>query len=177
MRRVALALALLAALPGAAAAQYFGQNKVQYSTFNFEIIKTEHFDVHYYAREREAALDAARMAERSYARLSRLMNHEFKARKPIILYASQSDFAQTNAVGVDFDPEVKGRVSIPKARRVSRISCAALRTRSTRPSGGSRSQMAQSGWISSSTLTDGAWNVITPRLAKNAMPAGSFTTG
>ena len=104
MRRVALALALLAALPGAAAAQYFGQNKVQYSTFEFEIIKTEHFDVHYYAREREAALDAARMAERSYARLSRLMNHEFKERKPIILYASQSDFAQTNAVGVDFDP-------------------------------------------------------------------------
>jgi WD40 repeat protein len=103
-RRVALALCLLPALPVPAAAQYFGQNKVQYSTFEFDVIKTEHFDVHYYPREREAALDAARMAERSYARLSRVMNHEFKARKPIILYASQSDFAQTNAVGVDFDP-------------------------------------------------------------------------
>ncbi len=103
-RRVALSLCLLAALPGPAAAQYFGQNKVQYTGFEFEVIKTEHFDVHYYAREREAALDAARMAERSYARLSRLMNHEFRERKPIILYASQSDFAQTNAVGVDFDP-------------------------------------------------------------------------
>ncbi|HJS48317.1 MAG TPA: DPP IV N-terminal domain-containing protein, partial [Gemmatimonadales bacterium] len=103
-RRPALLLVLLALLPAPAAAQYFGQNKVQYSTFEFDVIKTEHFDVHFYPREREAALDAARMAERSYARLSRLLNHEFQARKPIILYASQSDFAQTNAVGVDFDP-------------------------------------------------------------------------
>jgi len=106
-RRAVLAAALascLAALPATARAQYFGQNKVQYSSFEFEVIATEHFDVHFYPREREAALDAARMAERSYARLSRLLNHEFKERKPIILYASQSDFAQTNAVGLDFDP-------------------------------------------------------------------------
>jgi Tol biopolymer transport system component len=104
IRRLALPVLLLTALPGAAAAQYFGQNKVQYSKFEFDVIKTEHFDVHYYPREREAAYDAARMAERSYARLSRLLNHTFKERKPIILYASQSDFAQTNAVGTDFDP-------------------------------------------------------------------------
>ena len=82
----------------AAAAQYFGQNKVQYRSFNFQSIQTEHFDIYYYPDERGGALDAARMAERAYARLSRILHHNFLSRKPIILYASQSDFQQTNVV-------------------------------------------------------------------------------
>ncbi|MGN6391076.1 MAG: BamA/TamA family outer membrane protein [Gemmatimonadales bacterium] len=99
-RTVPVLLAVLAGLPGALSAQYFGRNKVQYTQFHFKIIQTEHFDVYYYDRERTAALDAARMAERSYARLSKVLNHEFHERKPIILYASQSDFQQTNATDV-----------------------------------------------------------------------------
>ena len=35
-------------VPGAAA-QYFGRNKVQYRTFDFKVLKTEHFDVYYYS--------------------------------------------------------------------------------------------------------------------------------
>jgi Tol biopolymer transport system component len=99
MRRMAGAVAALV-LAGTAplVAQYFGQNKVQYRTFDFQIIQTEHFEVYYYPAERAASLDAARMAERWYARLSRVLHHEFQGRKPIILYASQSDFQQTNVV-------------------------------------------------------------------------------
>ncbi|HYN21455.1 MAG TPA: DPP IV N-terminal domain-containing protein, partial [Thermoanaerobaculia bacterium] len=41
-------------------------------------------------------LDAARMAERSYTRLSKVFRHDWEERKPLILYASQSDFQQTN---------------------------------------------------------------------------------
>src|SRR5438094_5053924 len=99
MRRiggVAAALALFGVAP--LVAQYFGQNKVQYSSFDFRIIQTEHFDVYYYPAERTGALDAARMAERWYARLSRILHHQFQGRKPIILYASQSDFQQTNII-------------------------------------------------------------------------------
>ena len=93
------------AVPATAHAQYFfdgyfGQNKVQYSTFDFQIIQTDHFDVYFYQSERTAALDAARMAERSYARLSRILNHRFTERKIIILYASPTDFAQTNTTDV-----------------------------------------------------------------------------
>ena len=80
------------------AGQYFGQNKVQYRAFNFQSIQTEHFDVYYYDDERGGALDAARMAERAYARLSRILHHQFQSRKPIILYASQADFQQTNVI-------------------------------------------------------------------------------
>src|SRR5437870_12573577 len=101
MRRIAGAVAVLV-LAGTAplVPQYFGQNKVQYRTFDFQIIQTEHFEVYYYPAERAAALDAARIAERWYARLSRVLRHQFLGRKPIILYASQSDFQQTNVTDV-----------------------------------------------------------------------------
>src|SRR5467141_2082526 len=101
MRRTITRLAVFAVLLLTApplAAQYFGQNRVQYRNFNFQTIQTEHFDIYYYPDERGGALDAARMAERAYARLSRILHHQFSSRKPIILYASQSDFQQTNVV-------------------------------------------------------------------------------
>jgi Tol biopolymer transport system component len=104
MRRIGGTLAAILALTtlgaGPLAAQYFGQNKVQYRTFAFQIIQTEHFEVYYYPEERAAALDAARMAERGYARLSRILHHQFQGRKPIVLYASGSDFQQTNVTEV-----------------------------------------------------------------------------
>ncbi len=100
-----------------ARAQYFGQNKVQYSAFEFSIVRTEHFDVHYYGN-REAALDAARMAERGYARLSRILQHEWRERKPLILYANQSDFAQTNTTGGDLGEGTGGFTEFFKHRIV-----------------------------------------------------------
>jgi Tol biopolymer transport system component len=101
VRRIVPALLLLLfAVPAQLSGQYFGRNKVQYTRFDFKVIQTEHFDVYYYEGERIAAMDAARMAERSYAKLSKVLNHEFRERKPIILYASHSDFMQTNATEV-----------------------------------------------------------------------------
>ena len=42
-------------------AQYFGRNKVQYERFDFRVLKTEHFDVHYYPAARGASVrDRAR---------------------------------------------------------------------------------------------------------------------
>ena len=111
LRRTIPVFLLLLSVPGLASAQYFGRNKVQYSTFDFKVIQTEHFDVYYYERERVAAMDAARMAERSYARLSKVLNHEFRERKPIILYASHSDFQQTNALGPEPPSEGTGGVT------------------------------------------------------------------
>ena len=96
---IAVAIASVIAAPVAGAQQYFGQNQVQYQQFNWQVIKTEHFDVHYYPSMTEGARIAARMAERSYARLSRLMGYQFKERKPIVLFASRGDFAQNNVTG------------------------------------------------------------------------------
>jgi Tol biopolymer transport system component len=94
-----LVAALLAALAPAAQAQYFGRNKVQYDDFDFRVLETEHFDIYYYPEEEQGVRDAARMAERWYARLSEILDHEFDERKSIILYADDADFQQTNVIG------------------------------------------------------------------------------
>src|SRR5688572_20303782 len=116
MKRIGFALALSVLLPAIAHAQYFGRNKVQYRNFDFEIVRTQHFDIYYYEQEREAVMDAARMAERSYARLSRILQHEFRERKPIILYASHTDFQQTNALAGLIDESTGGVTEALKSR-------------------------------------------------------------
>ncbi len=95
----AAALAMIAMLlPSLASAQYFGRQKVQYEDFDWWVLKTDHFNVHFYPEERVAIEDAAREAERWYSRLSLAFQHEFK-KKPLILYADQPDFQQTNVIG------------------------------------------------------------------------------
>jgi Tol biopolymer transport system component len=119
-KHLGMAATALVALAGVrpAAAQYFGQNKVQYRAFPFKVIQTEHFEVYFYDEERPAALDAARMAERAYARLSRVLHHRFQARKPIILYASHTDFEQTNAIAGDLGEGTGGVTEFYKHRMV-----------------------------------------------------------
>ena len=56
---------------------------MEYRHFRWQVIETEHFYVHYYPEESHAAHDAARMAERSYTRLSRILGHQFREKKPI----------------------------------------------------------------------------------------------
>jgi Tol biopolymer transport system component len=100
LRVMACVLALAAFAPASLFAQgdYFGQNKVQYHKFDFQVMKTDHFDIYFYPEEEEAAKMAARMAERWYARLSTLLNHELRGRQPLILYASGPHFRETNTV-------------------------------------------------------------------------------
>src|SRR6185295_15089238 len=100
-RRLAVALVAVAVLVGTsipAEAQYFGRNKVRYRTFKFQVLKTTHFDIYYYPEERLAVEQAGQMAERWYARLAKILNHELSTRQPVILYASHPDFEQTNAI-------------------------------------------------------------------------------
>jgi Tol biopolymer transport system component len=118
LRRCGAALALALVTPTLLSAQYFGQNKVQYESFDWKIIQTEHFDVHFYPVEREAAMDAARIAERSYARMSKILGHRFRERKVIILYASHSDFSQTNTTPGDVGEGTGGFTDFFKQRNI-----------------------------------------------------------
>jgi Tol biopolymer transport system component len=95
---VVLALGALGAVPAPAAAQYFGQNKVQYENFNFRVMHTQHFDLYYYPAESLVTADAGRMVERWYERHHALLNAEFK-RRSIVFYADAPDFQQTNVIG------------------------------------------------------------------------------
>jgi hypothetical protein len=106
------------AAPHQAGAQYFGRNKVQYKTFDFQVLKTEHFDVYYYSQEKDVAQDAARMAERWYARLSKILDHQLDRRQPLILYASHPDFEQTNAISGELGEGTGGVTEYLKRRIV-----------------------------------------------------------
>jgi Tol biopolymer transport system component len=94
-------------VPSIAQAQYFGRNKVQYQTFDFRVLSTQHYDLHYYPAESLATADAARMAERWYARLSSSMRHQFN-KKPLVFYADHPDFEQTNVIGGFIDQSTGG---------------------------------------------------------------------
>jgi WD40-like Beta Propeller Repeat len=118
-RVVVVAAAVGAGLfaPVAAAGQYFGRNKVQYETFHFEVLRTPHFKVYFYPKEREAARQAARLAERWYARYARLFNHQLSTPQPLVLYASHPDFEQTNIIQGELD-EATGGVTEATRRRI-----------------------------------------------------------
>ena len=106
-----LLVACLVAAPAfsrPAEAQYFGRNKVEYRDFDFQTLQTEHFDIYYYPREEQAVRDAARMAERWYARLSHVLGHRFSTRQPLILYGSHPEFSQTNIISQFLDESIGG---------------------------------------------------------------------
>jgi Tol biopolymer transport system component len=95
---VALAACALLTWSLPADAQHFGRNKVQYDTFDFRVLETEHFDIYYYPEEAEAARQVGRMAERWRTRLGTLLNHALTGRQAVVLYASHPQFEQTNVI-------------------------------------------------------------------------------
>lgn len=101
-------LLIIVFLGQSAAAQNFGRNKVQYNIFDFKVLSTEHFEIHYYPEAEEGARHAARMADRWYVRLSSIFGHEFDKRQPVIFYANEGDFRQTNVIGGMIGEGVQG---------------------------------------------------------------------
>ena len=98
MRRGVLAIILVALLPAGLRAQYgyFGENKVQFKAFDWRVMQGPHVDLHYYPAEEELARVALAYAEESYAALSQRFNFVVPHRVPLIVYASHTDFEQTN---------------------------------------------------------------------------------
>jgi hypothetical protein len=102
LSKILFTLSLAGFLAGVCApalnAQYYGRNKVQYQKFDFKIMKTRHYDIYFYLEDEQTVKLAALMAERWYARLSRMFNYELKGRQPLILYGSGPEFQQTTVI-------------------------------------------------------------------------------
>jgi Tol biopolymer transport system component len=108
LRRVApIAFCLLGVVAPTAQGQYFGRNKVQYETFPWKIIRSDHFDNFFYPPESVFVNNAAREAERWYARHSEIFRHAFD-RKSLIFYADHPDFEQTNVVSETLEEGIGG---------------------------------------------------------------------
>jgi hypothetical protein len=98
MARFLVTLAVLAVLAVPVQAQFFafGQNKIQYRKLDWRILRGAHVDLYYYPAEAELAPAALAYAEASYDTLSVQFGHDVAARVPLIVYASHTDFEQTN---------------------------------------------------------------------------------
>lgn len=119
-RPFTMALLALAAVAAPGGAQgWFGQNQVQYDHFRWRVLETEHFEIHYYQAVDGITPDIAKMAERSYARLSVLMGHQFREKKPVLVFGSSGDFAQSNVFG-DLG-EGTGGVTDPMRQRMAQF--------------------------------------------------------
>lgn len=76
----------------------FGKNKVQYQTFNWEVLKTPHFDIYYNKGQKLLAEQSALLLEDACARLSDSLRFELTRVVPVIIYNSHNDFKQSNVI-------------------------------------------------------------------------------
>ena len=118
--RLVLLMLFLLVCGESSAQYYFGRNKIQYTDFNWHILKTEHFDIYYYPEMKELAEIGAAAAEESYTFLEDKFNHNITRRIPLVFYSTHAHFQQTNitpylvpeGVGGFFE-FMKGRVVVP----------------------------------------------------------------
>src|SRR3954452_1956864 len=96
--RTLLAAAIMFAGAHAARAQTvpFGKNKIQYRDFKWSVLSGKHLDVYFYPEEEQVARLALSYGEESYDTLERKFQHHPFRRIPLIVYAADQDFEQTN---------------------------------------------------------------------------------
>ena len=98
----------------------FGQNKVQYKTFDWSYLQSKHFDIYFSQDGEYLAQFAAQVAESSLTDLTDNIGYQIKNRIPIIVFNSHNDFQQNNIVD-EYLPEgvggvtelFKNRVNVP----------------------------------------------------------------
>ncbi|MDR9418727.1 peptidase S9 [Gracilimonas sp.] len=95
---LSLIVLILTLVPFSLEAQYFGRYNVQYEDFDFQILKTDHFDIYHYPKEEKAIKDLGRLSERWYMRHSIILEHSFSSPNPLIIYANHADFQQNDIV-------------------------------------------------------------------------------
>ena len=119
--RFNLALAFLTLLLCSASVfAQFGQNKVQYKTFNWSYLQSKHFDVYFTEGGEDIAQFTAFVAESSLTSLTNNIGYQIKNRIPIIVFNSHNEFQQNNIVD-EYLPEgvggvtelFKNRITIP----------------------------------------------------------------
>nr|MDQ3016926.1 hypothetical protein [Bacteroidota bacterium] len=79
-------------------AQLFGQNKPRYRSFDFNVLETPHFDIHYYTKNKEVLTRMADWSEQWYQIHTETMHDQFTERNPLIFYNDHAEFQQTNAI-------------------------------------------------------------------------------
>ena len=91
-----MALVLVASM---ARGQGFGRNKVNYARDNWEVIKSDHFEIFYPKGALWLAEFTATTAEDALAQLEETWRYELENTIPMIIYTSHNSFSETNVIG------------------------------------------------------------------------------
>lgn len=113
----ALLMTMLVALT-AARGQEFGQNKVEYESFHWRYVSSEHFDVYFPEGNDGIAEFTAETAEHSLKLIERSFNYNLEGRLTIVTYPSHNAFEQTNVSGEIPEESVGGFTEFFKNRMV-----------------------------------------------------------
>ncbi|MDX2196774.1 MAG: hypothetical protein NW207_10175 [Cytophagales bacterium] len=89
----------------------FGKNRVQYQNFEWSVISTDNFEIYYYRASKNAAVMAAHYAETEFEKISDLLGYVPTDRIKLIVYATHSDYLQSN-VGLTTEKVFVGGYSI-----------------------------------------------------------------
>jgi hypothetical protein len=95
---------------------YFGRNKVQYATFEWQVLSSEHLQVYFYSEEAEIAQIAIQYGEQFYTELEQKFNHTLARPIPIVVYSNSIHFQQTNILTVLIPESVGGFFEFLKER-------------------------------------------------------------
>lgn len=101
----------------APAAYPFGQNKIVYDKFSWNIYHSTHFDIYFYDEERESLQRVVDASESAYLDLSQKFNYQISKKVPLIFYATHSAFEQSNVM-LNFIPEAVGAFAEPTRNRM-----------------------------------------------------------
>ena len=115
-----LALVVVAAATPRAAAQYdtvFGQNRVTYDEFRWQVYRAPHFDIYHYAASEPFLDDVVSYAESAYVRISKELDHELRFRVPLVIYKTHGEFEGTH-ISLEDLPEAVGAFAEPVQNRM-----------------------------------------------------------
>lgn len=87
----------------------FGQNRVQYTKFIWNYVRSENFDAYFYSGGRELATFAARTAEEQLNDIEKIVDHRLSGRVEIIVYNTQQEYKQAN-FGISDQPANLGGI-------------------------------------------------------------------
>lgn len=96
----------------------FGQNKVQYRGFDWQVIDSDKFSIIYYPGGEELAKFAQSVLNDAYGSLSSALSHKPKEPIPVIIYNSHNNFEQTNVTLSIIDESTGGFAEPIKNRMV-----------------------------------------------------------
>lgn len=118
MRTIIISLAFILLMPFSDAFGQFGKNKVQYKSFTWYYIQSDHFDIYYSQDGPMLAEFTARAAEDALKSIQESFRYRINNRITIIIYNSQNDFQETNVTDVYLSEGIEGFTELFKNRVV-----------------------------------------------------------